>query len=182
MNVRIISGRFGKRKIKAPEGSLTRPMGERIRGALFNMIATELPGARVLDAFAGTGSLGIEAISRGAESCVFVEKNRKPYAVLKDNLEMLGLGDDEVKATKVGLGTWITAHKEERFDIIFVDPPYNNLQLSTVKQLFRLLKPNGLMVLSTPGRCEVPTDNQIVVVDNRSYGTAALTFYRRKSA
>lgn len=181
MNVRIISGRFGKRKIKAPEGSLTRPMGERVRGALFNMIGTDLPDAHVLDAFAGTGSLGIEALSRGAKSCVFIEKNRKPYAILKENLELLGL-DDEVKATKVGLATWIASHKGERFDIIFVDPPYNNLQLSTVKQLFSLLKPNGLMVLSTPGRCEVPTDNQIVVVDNRSYGTAALTFYRRKSA
>jgi 16S rRNA (guanine966-N2)-methyltransferase len=178
MNIRIISGRFGGRSIQAPEGKVTHPMSDRVRSSLFNIIQTDIDNAEVLDAFAGTGSLGIEAISRGAKNATFIERDRATHKILVDNIENLGI-EDNSKVYKIGLSTWIDQNINRKFDIIFVDPPYNDMQFSTVSRLSGLLKPNGLMVLSYPGRCEVPNLNGIVVVDNRSYGTAALTFYRK---
>jgi len=179
MNVRIISGIFGGRMIGSPGSELTHPMSERVRGSMFNIIGDEIDDAVVLDVFAGTGSLGFESISRGAKHVDFVERDRIASRILAENIKTLGVGS-QVNSTQIGLGTWINKNQDKIYDIIFADPPYNDLQLSTVRRLGGLLKPNGLMVLSYPGSGEVPpVDNGVVVVDNRSYGTAALAFYRR---
>lgn len=178
MNVRIISGEFGGRKIEAPDGRTTHPMGDRPRMALFNIIQHELPGARVLDAFAGTGSLGLESLSRGAESAVFVEKDRIAQRILAENITLLEV-EDKAKLVRTTVSNWLETTDSEGFDIIFADPPYHDVQLSTVTRLFGLLKPGALMVLSTPGRCEDLSKPGVVVVDNRSYGNAFLTFFRR---
>lgn len=178
--MRIISGKFGGRTIKSPTNRLTtHPMGDRIRSSLFNIIGTEVKDAEVLDAFAGTGALGIEAISRGAKNVTFIERDRLASKILKENIDQLGVSD-MADVVQVGVSTWIEKNQGKIYDIIFADPPYNDLQLSTVERLGGLLKPNGLMVLSYPGRGEVPHVNEVVVVDNRSYGDAALAFYRKK--
>ncbi len=181
MNVRIISGEFGGRKIDAPSGRRMHPMGERIRNALFNSLVGQLAGTDVLDAFAGTGAIGIEALSRGAARATFIEKDRLVQHILAKNITSLGL---EQRATiiRTTVHNWLTTAEPATFDVIFADPPYHDPQLSTVQQLFRLLKPNGLMLLSHPGKGEVLTENGIVVVDNRSYGNAYLTLYRREDA
>jgi len=179
MNLQIIAGKFGGRVISASVGKLTHPMGSRIRGSLFNIINDQLDGAEVLDVFAGTGSLGLEAISRGAKSVTFIEKDRVANRILTENIQKLGV-DESTTNVLIGARTWIDKNLDKSFDVIFADPPYNDLQLSTVSGLTSLLKPNGLMVLSYPGRSELPTVYGVVVVDNRSYGTAALTFYRKK--
>lgn len=178
MNVRIISGRFGGRTIKAPDGQLTHPMGDRVRGSLFSIIGDEVRNAEVLDAFAGTGSLGLESLSRGAKKATFIERDKVASKILAENIKLLGVDSDSL-SIQIGLRTWIDKNIDKTYDIIFADPPYNNLQLSTVSELVGLLKPNGLMLLSYPGRSELPTVNGVVVVDNRSYGTAALAFYRK---
>lgn len=178
MNIRLISGKFGGRKIQAPDNSRTHPMSERVRNALFNSIGTEIQGAKVLDAFAGTGAVGLEALSRGASSIVFVEKDRVAQKVLVENIQLLGV-EDTTEIIRASLASWLSTYKGDGFDIIFADPPYHNTQFSTVSLLFALLKPGGLMVLSHPGRGEEPTKAGVVVVDNRSYGNAFLTFYRR---
>ncbi len=179
MNLRIISGEFGGRKIIAPDGRITHPMGDRQRSALFNIIKDELPDADVLDAFAGTGSLGLESLSRGARSAVFIERERTAQNSIVKNITSLGV-DAKAQLVKTSVTNWIDRNKHREFDIIFVDPPYDDMQLSTVSRLFDLLKPGALMVLSEPGRSEVLTKPGVVVVDNRSYGTANLTFYRRE--
>ena len=183
-SIRVISGRFGGRKLDAPsEGNTrTKPMGERIRNAMFNSIGVEIQEARVLDAFAGTGSVGIEALSRGAEFVTFVERDNVAGNILIKNIAALGLkGEAEIIRTTIN--NWLETSQHELYDVIFADPPYHDVQLSTVSKLFALLKPNGLMVLSHPGRGEVPNLIKlgIVVVDNRSYGNAYLTFFRRRS-
>jgi 16S rRNA (guanine966-N2)-methyltransferase len=181
MNIRIISGKFGGRSIKAPDGRTTHPMSERVRSSLFNIINSEIQDAEVLDAFAGTGSLGLEALSRGAKNVTFVERDRKAFRILKENISNLG-ADDNSTTKQIGLSTWTDVNKDKKFDIIFADPPYDNMQLSTVRGLTSLLKSNGLMILSYPGRSELPLlVNEVVVVDNRSYGDAALAFYRKNS-
>ena len=179
MRIRIIAGKFGGRSIQAPEGKTTHPMGERVRGALFNIISSDIDGAEVLDAFAGTGALGLEAVSRGAKNATFIERDRIANRILNENIELLN-AQSVVRAYKIGLSTWIDKNPDAHFDVIFVDPPYDDLQLSTVERLVGLLKLNGLMLLSYPGRCEAPNLNGIVVVDNRSYGNANLAIYRKK--
>ena len=155
-------------------------MGERIRGSLFNIIGTEIKDAVVLDAFAGSGSLGLEAVSRGAKHATFIERDRIAQNVISNNIKTLGV-ENATKLVKAPVGTWQNTTKEQ-FDIIFADPPYQDLQLSTAMSLTKLLKPNGLMVLSYTGRGEVPTELGVVVVDNRSYGDAVLAFYRKEGA
>lgn len=179
MNLRIISGKFGGRTIQAPDGKLTHPMSERVRNSIFNIIGDEIKNAEVLDIFAGTGSLGLESLSRGASHATFVERDRVASKILAENISALGVGPSTT-SIKIGAGTWIDKNQDKFFDIIFADPPYNDLQLSTVSRLGGLLRPNGLMVLSYLGRSEVPTVNGVVVVDNRSYGNAALAFYRKR--
>ena len=177
MNVRIIAGTYGGRKIETPDGTRTHPMSERVRNALFNSISGEIAGARVLDAFAGSGAVGIEALSRGATEVTFIEKDRVAQRVIAENIALLGI-EDRTKLVKSSVAAWITTFDGEPFDLIFVDPPYHDPQFSTAMQLSGLLKPGALMVLSRPGRSESPTKPGVVVVDNRSYGDAALTYFR----
>jgi len=174
--LRIISGKFGGRFIKAPVGRTTHPMGDRVRSAMFNMIDVE--GKTVLDAYAGSGAIGLEALSRGAKQVDFIESDRKAQKIIEENIESLGV-NNQSKLYKMKVETFPLADK---YDVIFVDPPYKyykklpdgTVDFSTALQLKGLVKENGLMVIShTTGLC-VPTVNGVVVVDKRCYGEAAL--------
>ena len=180
MRVRLIAGKYGGRILDAPDTSKTHPMSERIRNALFNSIGDEIEGKVVLDAFAGSGAVGFEALSRGAKAVTFLERDRIAGKVIDKNTMALGCGD-EVRLIRASVTAWSENNPGEQFDLIFADPPYHDPQFSTVTRLFSHLKPGALMVLSHPGRGEAPTGTKgIVVVDNRSYGTASLTFFRRE--
>lgn len=178
MRVRLIAGEYGGRFIAAPSTSATHPMGERVRSAIFNSIGGEVQDAYVLDVFAGSGAIGLEALSRGASHVTFVEKDRVAGRVLAENIDLLGVANRS-KLIKTSARSWLETSEVGNFDIIFADPPYHNPQLSTVKMLMGLLKVGGCMVLSYPGRGEVPHQDGIVVVDNRSYGNAHLIYFRR---
>lgn len=181
MNIRIISGEFGGRKIEAPDNKRTHPMSERVRNAMFNSLGDRIQGASVLDVFAGTGSVGLEALSRGAHDVTFVEKDRIAQKVLAKNITALG-AENRTAIVRTTVSNWLETKGEDHYDIIFADPPYTDPQFSTVLRVMGLLKPGGFMVLSHPGRGEGLTKTGVVVVDNRSYGNAFLTFYRRDDA
>mgnify|MGYP000970491447 CR=1 FL=1 len=176
MRIRLIAGEFGGRFLDAPDTSRTHPMGERMRSALFNMLG-DVSNLKVLDAFAGTGALGLEALSRGAAHTTFVERDRIAQKVITKNIESLRVAD-RATLVKAPVASWTETAGELSYDLILVDPPYHDLQLSTVSRLVDYLQPKGLMILSHPGRESAPTVNGVVVVDNRSYGDAALAFYR----
>lgn len=177
MHVRLISGRWGGRRLAAPHHRRTHPMSERARAALFNSLGGRVAGADVLDAFAGTGALGLEALSRGGRSLVAIEKDRVTARLLRANVADLG-ANATVIATSVS--NWLATAPAQQFDLIFADPPYHDPQFSTIARLVEALKPGGTMLLSHPGRGEVPIHNtSLFVVDNRSYGTVHLTFFRR---
>ncbi len=176
MRIRLISGKFGGRYLDAPDTSRTHPMSERMRGAMFNILVN-VEGLTVLDAFAGTGSIGLEALSRGAKKAVFIERDRIAQKVITNNIKLLGV-EGQTSLIKAPVASWSKTATDEQFDLIFADPPYHDTQLSTVSRLVRYLNPKGLMILSHPGRESAPTVNGVVVVDNRSYGDAALAFYR----
>lgn len=174
--MRIIAGRLGGRTIASPDGRRTHPMSERVRNAMFNSLADRVQDAYVLDAFAGTGAVGIESISRGAKFTTFIERDRAAQIVLTKNIENLGL-TDETKIIKASVAAWTETYDGPKFDLIFADPPYHDPQFSTVQRLIGLLKPGALMLLSHSGSSESPTLPGVVVVDNRGYGTAVLTYF-----
>ncbi len=175
--IKIIAGRYGGRFISTPNGRATHPMSERVRGALFNSLAGVTDGANVLDVFAGSGAIGFEALSRGAASVTFIEKDRAAQRAIIDSIDKLGVAD-HAKLVKAAAGAWIDTYDGPKFDLIIADPPYDKMQFSTVSRILGLLKPGALMVLSHTGRGESPTLPGVVVVDNRGYGDAALTFFR----
>ena len=177
--VRIIAGQYGGQNIKTPHNNgITHPMGDRVRSAIFSIIGDSIKGCDILDSFAGSGSLGFESLSRGAKSVVFIDNNIDAKNTILENIKKLNI-NDKCTVIKTKINTYVD-QTTEKFDIIFADPPYNDPQFSTVKLLFGLLKPGALMVLSHPGKGEVSFNGKkIVVVDNRSYSSAFLTFYRR---
>ena len=118
--MRVIGGELRSRRIRSLSGTDVRPTPDRLREALFNIIATEVPGSIFLDAYAGTGAVGIEALSRGANRAVFLEKNKTALAVIHENLNALGLSS---RATVVS-GPALRELAKHHADIVFLDPPY----------------------------------------------------------
>lgn len=177
--MRIIAGEFGSRRIAGPPGRTTRPMLDRVREALFSSIQGRLAGARVLDLFAGSGSLGLEALSRGAQHVRFVERGVPALEALRENVAALGVrdrvtivADDAMKPA-----TWGPAP-----DLAFLDPPYAVLQerrpqlLSLAGALVRHVAPAGLVVLHTPRNALAPADVEGVRARVRRYGTNDLWY------
>jgi 16S rRNA (guanine966-N2)-methyltransferase len=118
--VRVVAGEFGGRRLATPRGSRTRPTADRVREALFSMLG-DVSGARVLDLYAGSGALGIEALSRGAESALFVERDASAAAVIERNLTSLGLEQEVLRQDAVRF----LARSSGMFDLVFCDPPYD---------------------------------------------------------
>lgn len=177
--MRVSSGDLRGRTFDSPKGNKTHPMSERIKTAMFNSLKSriELKGIRILDAYSGSGALAFESVSRGADFAWAIEKDKNAHQAILANIQKLNIGD-KVKATRANVATWSDNNLDEKFDLILVDPPFDNLNLSTIEKLGRHLKANGLMVLSHIGRETTPTVNGVVVVDNRIYGNAALSYYR----
>lgn len=167
-NIRITSGEYRGRKIATPGGK-THPMGERERIALFNMIVDYLPGAVVLDAYAGSGALGIEALSRGASRVVFIENTPLAVRTIKENLHSIEAEAEVVLQNVVDFTT------SERFDVIIADPPYDDYDLDGVNKLTPFLKEDGVLVLSHPG--EAPEVNGLHLKKSRSYAGATISFF-----
>jgi 16S rRNA (guanine966-N2)-methyltransferase len=177
MRLRVIAGTLGGRFFESPETTITHPMGERVRGALFNSLG-DITGKTVLEPFAGSGALSFEALSRGAKSALLLERDKRAQLVIQRNIKSLGVAGHAV-LVKANCRSWSENNPDVTFDLLLVDPPYHNMQLSTIALLIRHLKQNGLMVLSYQGRGEAPTVNGVVVVNTRLYGDAALAFYQK---
>ena len=166
MNIRLISGIFKNHKITAPNSRQTHPMSERARNAIFNTIQAEIPNAEVLDAFAGTGSLGLEAISRGAKKVVFIEKNRLAQKTLAENLKIIEKNENagEAKIIRSSVSGWMGSSQSQfeigeileipAFDIIFADPPYYDPQFPSIEKLSKRLRSGGILILSQPKEIE----------------------------
>jgi 16S rRNA (guanine966-N2)-methyltransferase len=148
---RIIGGRGKGRRLRAPKGAGTRPTGARVKQTLFDILAPMLPGCRFLDAFAGAGGVGLEALSRGAARVVFVERGRAAAASIRENLKTLGpcRGETLVLQQDAVLALLSLADSGERFDVVFLDPPYESeLYEPFLEQVWeaRILGREGLVV------------------------------------
>src|SRR6266704_4165462 len=126
LSMRIIAGKYRGRKLKSPPSLQTRPTSDRLRETLFNILAPRIRGARLLDLCAGSGAVGIEALSRGAAHVTFVDRSRKMYALIEKNLYTLGV-EDEVEVVLAEVSEFLRRYAEKQalvFDIVFFDPPY----------------------------------------------------------
>ena len=126
--LRVIAGLAKGHKLTTLKGDITRPTMDKVKGAIFNMIAPKIPDAKVLDLFAGSGSLGIEALSRGAKIAVFVDRNKQSVNVIKKNLDYTKLADSAIIINEEVERIYNILPKDlTKFDIIFMDPPYNKI-------------------------------------------------------
>ena len=171
----IISGIYKHKSIKSPATSATHPMGSREKLALFNMISPYCPGASVLDAFAGSGALGLEALSRGASKVVFVEKSPKVAAIIRENIENLGVKDQT--SVRACISRDFTT--DERFDIIIADPPYDNFHIEDIAHLSVFLKEGGILALSAP-RINLPEIPGLEIVSQHTYAAASITIFTKR--
>jgi 16S rRNA (guanine966-N2)-methyltransferase len=176
--VRVISGSRKGHRISAPRGVVTRPTGDRVREAAFSLVGP-LEGARVLDLFAGSGAMGIEALSRGAARCVFVEHDRGACAVITRNLEKLRLTSAVVLCREVSHALREEISSAHRYALVLVDAPYEEWDEheSTLRDLLpQVLDPGGLAVVETAARVE--PDLPLDLVTTRRYGSARITVFR----
>ncbi len=176
--MRVISGTARGKKLIAPEGINTRPTTDRVKESIFNIIQRYIPCENVLDAFAGSGALGIEALSRGAESCTFIETNPEALSILKKNVEGARLSDKSEIISKDIFDFLNSTNK--KFDIIFLDPPYNKGFLSpvfkTVKER-KLLSENGIILTETEFGGEETEFNGFNCIKNAKYGKTVVSVF-----
>jgi 16S rRNA (guanine(966)-N(2))-methyltransferase RsmD len=171
--VRVIAGHYGGRTLKAPPGNATRPTSDRVREALFSILGGHVRDARVLDLFAGSGALGIEALSRGAKEVTFVDDAVPAIRAIKDNLKALKAWGEIRKADAVRF----LADPGE-YDLVFLDPPYKDaakLAPKLSEALPRVLAPGGLIVAESDRRS--PLDLQLSLQDERRYGDTLIRIY-----
>lgn len=154
--MRVISGTARGRRLKELQGMDTRPTTDKVKESLFNIIQFEIESRRVLDLFGGTGQLGIEALSRGAEHCVFVDQRREAVTLIRENLRMCGL--NEHSQVVQGDALSYLSSCREKFDVIFLDPPYQTDLLDRSLEAitrFDILQEHGIIV------CESAADRKL---------------------
>lgn len=174
--MRIIAGKYKGREIKSPHDERTHPMGERERLALFNILASlqQAPLGTLLDAYAGSGALGIEALSRGADYVVFAEKVPAVARIIRDNLAKLEVADEQAQVICTDVNKMSL---DVQFDTILADPPYDAFNTTEIEKLTKYLKNGGMLVLSHP---EVaPELKGLTLEKTRQYARAHLSFYTK---
>jgi 16S rRNA (guanine966-N2)-methyltransferase len=178
--MRVVAGRLGGRRLKAPRGVGTRPTSDRVREALFSTLG-ELDGAIALDLFAGTGALGIEALSRGAERVVFVDRDAAAARALRENLVALEIGPGEAELRRGDAFSALRSAREhaEKYDLVFIDPPYRRArdwapQLSAL--LAPVLGPGARVVVESDRR--TPLELEMKIEHERRYGDTSIRIHR----
>jgi 16S rRNA (guanine966-N2)-methyltransferase len=178
--VRIIAGERKGHTIFAPRGRETRPTADRVRENVFNIVAPWVEGARVLDLYAGSGAMGLEALSRGAAAAVFVEADADAVRAIERNLDKLRLTGATVIRTEAMTGLAQEATAGRKYDLVLVDPPYAMTDFDTLaRYLPRILAADGLAVLESAARTE-PELAGLAVRTSRKYGSTRVTVFEHE--
>lgn len=180
--MRLTGGLDRGRRLRAPRGAHTRPTSAKVREAIFNILGPP-PGAPVLDLFAGTGALGIEALSRGAPKAVFVERDHRTALVMRRNLKEMGIeARSRIIDADVTTALRRLSHEGERFGWVFVDPPYATGETAAILAELaggRILDPCAIIVVEHDRRHRPPESvGPLFLTDRRAYGDTELSFYR----
>ena len=188
--MRIIAGKYRGRKLKSPPSLQTRPTSDRLRETLFNILAPRIEGARFLDLCAGTGAVGIEALSRGAAHVTFVDQSRKMCALIEANARALQIDDQDIEVVTAEANKFLVRHARsvaQPFDILFFDPPYAadyEAVLNCVGQhVTSLLIEDGLMVVEHQKKRDLAAQFGVLARYRLlKQGDSVLSFYRRVAA
>lgn len=175
--MRIVAGRWGGRRIAAPPGEATRPTSDRVREAVFSILGDLVVEARVLDLFAGSGALGLEALSRGAASAVFVDAAAAAARAIRANLDALG-GEGEIVRADALAALGMAVRAGQQYDLVFLDPPYRRasaLAPALGVGLEAVLAPGARVVTESDRRA--PLDLSLPLLDERSYGDTLIRFH-----
>jgi 16S rRNA (guanine966-N2)-methyltransferase len=175
--VRVIAGRFGGRRLAAPAGAATRPTADRVREALFAILGERVLGARVLDLYAGSGALGIEALSRGAAEVTFVDSAPAAVRAIRANLEALG-AEADVRRADAHRFLRSASGEGRHYDLVFLDPPYRlaeRLGRGLSEALPGVLAPGGLAISESDRRS--PLDLDLTPTDERRYGDTVIRIH-----
>lgn len=182
--MRVISGTARGRRLKELQGMETRPTTDKVKESLFNIIQFELEGRRVLDLFAGTGQLGIEALSRGAVRCTFVDQRREAAALIRENLKLTGFSEQSRVVQGDALG--FLSSCREKFDVIFLDPPYQTGLLERALERaskIDILSEHGIIVCETGSEYQLPRLAAPYELGREyRYGKIKLTVCRRQGS
>lgn len=180
-DLRVVAGDFGGRPLKTLEGKTTRPTTDKVKGAIFNMIGPFFDGGRVLDLFSGSGSLAIEAISRGMSSAVLVEKDRRAQAVIQENIKMTK-SEEQFQLLKMDAARALT-QLTGQFDLVLLDPPYAKEQIvANITQLEEqgLLSEEVMLVCETDKGVDLPEEvSNFGIWKQKTYGISKVTVYVR---
>jgi 16S rRNA (guanine966-N2)-methyltransferase len=171
--VRVVAGRWRGRTLRAPKDDRVRPTADKVRQAWLNILRGEVAGARVLDLFAGSGALGIEALSQGAASCDFVEINAPSLRALGENLAALGVTEPEARVRRGDALRFVDALGPMAYDVAFADPPYSTDAAARVAERWAAVPFAAVLGVEHDVRAAMPPGG-----DTRRYGTTAVTFYR----
>lgn len=183
--MRITGGDWRGRTLRAPKSEATRPTQDRVREALFNLLQTALPGARFLDLYAGSGAVGIEALSRGAASADFIERDRKVFDTLRQNLEAFAIPTDCARLADADAWLRGTHPPAGPWDIVFADPPYRHAeelgpaQIAAALLARGALAPDALLIFETDFRTDALPIPGFTLLRDREYGKTRLAVYRR---
>lgn len=184
--MRVTGGEFCGRTLKVPDSEAIRPTQDRVREALFSILTPELRGSKFLDLFAGSGSVGIEALSRGASSVVFVENARRHIAVLEANLKTLSLTPPKVEVVASQVESWVSAYNGAGFSIAFADPPYALWREGGLVEFLKLLAQRsvvcleGLFIAETDMAMDAQEVEGWELLRDRLYGKTRIAIWRRK--
>ena len=180
--MRVISGSARGVALKTPDGSKTRPTADRVKEAMFSIIKFDLPGARVLDLFGGTGQLGIEALSRGAKFSVFVDQGAQACALIRENLKRTRF-ENSAKVIQSDYDLYLRKNSD-KFDIILLDPPYAEVFLENSLKIISeidILQSGGIIVAERPLGKEIPCEfSGLVRSKDYKYGNTLLTIFRKE--
>ena len=177
--MRIIAGAFRGRVLADPRGNRTHPMSEKIRGALFNALG-DIEGLTVLDAFTGTGSVAIEAVSRGAVHVMAIDNDVDAFKCASGNVVSLKL-QEVITVLCTNAKTWSNNNQGRHYDVVIADPPFNEVNDTILEKIGRHVKPGSVYVLSLPADYSPRQNNDFTLIDAKSYGDAKLAFYRKIS-
>ncbi|MDH4246648.1 MAG: 16S rRNA (guanine(966)-N(2))-methyltransferase RsmD [Deltaproteobacteria bacterium] len=185
--LRIVSGQFGGRRIPAPEGRDTRPTSEKVRAALFNVLHHRLDweGLIVLDLYAGSGALGIEALSRGARRALFVESHARTAALIRSTLKMLGLPLSQAEVVTARVEVWLrTAALTEAAGLVLMDPPYGQTGMEEVLQTVAqspAVAPGAMVVLETGRDFPAHWPEPLESLESKRYGDTQVHFLMKRA-
>jgi 16S rRNA (guanine966-N2)-methyltransferase len=179
--LRIISGSISGRRLKTLAGTHTRPTSDKVKGAIFNVLAEKVSESRVLDLFAGSGALALEALSRGAYTAILLEKSSQACEVIRENIHLTGF-DSQVKIFNRDGLSYLKGLSEECFDLVFIDPPYNQgLALNSLHLLAtgNYLSDNAVIIVETSREEELPVEiNGISLRKKAKYGDTLVWYYQ----